>query len=238
MAPLVTAFEAARPELGQLTTFEVLTALAFLYFQEQAVDVAVLETGLGGRLDATNVVRPLVAVITSISMDHMSVLGDSLAAIAREKAGIVKQGGLVVSPPQPPEVVAVLVEVCREREAELRLGGRDWRWQVEPGEGRSLRLTVEGPFPTYRHLAPALLGRHQLLNAATAVAALEALRERGLAVPREAVCDGVGAACAGPGGWRSCASGRRSSSTAPTTTNRRGVCARRWTSCFPTGGCG
>ncbi|MHB1006755.1 MAG: bifunctional folylpolyglutamate synthase/dihydrofolate synthase [Chloroflexota bacterium] len=191
LAPLVSAFEAARPEMDKLTTFEVITALAFLYFQEQAVDVAVLEAGLGGRLDATNVVHPLVSIITSISMDHTNVLGDSLGAIAREKAGIVKEGGLVVSPPQPPEALAVLEEVCRERGAALRLGGRDWRWQAEPGEGRALRLTVEGPFPTYRHLAPALLGRHQLLNAATAVVAMEALREGGLALPREAVAAGL-----------------------------------------------
>ena len=191
LVPYVDRLHADYPDLGRLTTFEVLTGLAFLYFARQGVKVAVLETGLGGRLDATNVVRALVSVITSISLDHTQVLGNTLAAIAREKAGIVKSGGLVISPPQAPEALAVLEEVCRAREAELRLGGRDWRWWEEPKADGQTRLAVGGPFTTYHGLEVALRGRHQHLNAATAVAALEALRERGLAVPRLAVEEGL-----------------------------------------------
>jgi dihydrofolate synthase/folylpolyglutamate synthase len=97
----------------------------------------------------------------------------------------------VVSPPQPPEALAVLEEVCAERGAELRLGGRDWRWWEETdAEGRA-RLAVAGPFEPYRGLAPALRGRHQLLNAATAVVTLEALREGGIVVPRAKVAEGL-----------------------------------------------
>jgi len=93
---------------GQLTTFELLTALAFAYFKERGVDFRVLETGLGGRLDATNVVRPGVSVITSISFDHTEVLGNTLAQIATEKAGIIKPGSIIVSSPQFPEAMVVI----------------------------------------------------------------------------------------------------------------------------------
>ena len=191
VAPHVDRLHAEWPGLGQLTTFEVLTAVAFLHFAERKVDLAVLETGLGGRLDATNVARPLVAVITSISLDHTHVLGDSIAAIAREKAGIIKDGALVIAQPQAEEALAAIEEACRRRGADLRLGDRDWRcWEEAAGDGRP-RLGVGGWFAAYHGLAPALLGRHQMLNAATAVATLEALRERGLNLPREAVARGL-----------------------------------------------
>lgn len=191
VAPYVDRLHAEQPEVGQMTTFEVLTAVAFLHFARRNVPVAVLETGLGGRLDATNVVRPLVAVITSISLDHVNVLGNTIAAIAREKAGIIKDGAVVVSPPQPAEALAVLEEFCRERGAELRLGGRDWRWWEEKEGDGPARLAVAGGFAAYHGLAPGLRGRHQLMNAATAVVALEAMRERGLAVARESVATGL-----------------------------------------------
>src|SRR3972149_6128369 len=106
-------------DLGQLTTFEIFTAMAFLHCKRVKADWQVLEVGLGGRLDATNVVKPEVCVITSISYDHMDVLGNTLAKIAGEKAGIIKSGADVVSAPQFPEAMEVIERVCRERRVKL-----------------------------------------------------------------------------------------------------------------------
>ena len=113
------AVGAARPELGRPTTYELATAMGFLCFADAAVDMAVIEVGLGGRLDATNVLTPCVAVITSIGLEHTAILGDTLAAIAGEKAGIVKKGGVLVHAPNPAEVLAVLREVCAARDARM-----------------------------------------------------------------------------------------------------------------------
>ncbi len=111
-------------DLGELTTFEILTAMAFLHFRQVKADYQVLEVGLGGRLDATNVVQPQVCVITSVSFDHMDVLGDTLAKIAGEKAGIIKAGAAVVSAPQFPEAMEVIERVCRERRRKAGEGGQ------------------------------------------------------------------------------------------------------------------
>ena len=189
--PHVDELSAHAGDLGSLTTFEVLTTLALLHFSRRKVDVAVLEAGLGGRLDSTSVVRPAVAVITSISLDHTHVLGDTIAQIAGEKAGIIKEGALVVSAPQRPDAAEVLGRVARERGATLLLGERDWRWWDEPGErGRPL-LGVSSHWGTHRGLIVGLLGRHQLINAGTAVVALCALRERGLALDDAAIAAGL-----------------------------------------------
>jgi len=161
-------------QVDDITTFEIMTGLAFAWFAEQRVEWAVLEVGLGGRLDATNVVLPRAAVITAISLDHVAVLGNTLARIASEKAGIVKPGVPVVSAPQPADALAVIEEVCREQGAPLSLVGRDWTWQ--PGafdlEGQHLTVRHEaGVAPTLEDAWMPLLGEHQLVNAATAVAA-------------------------------------------------------------------
>ena len=159
---------------GELSTFEILTALAFCHFKKQTVDFQVLETGLGGRLDATNVTTPEVCVITSISMDHTAVLGDTIAQIAREKAGIIKNGVPVVSSPQVPEAEAIIQSICSERRARLIVIGREVAWR---GKGLQLGkqlLEVDGLRGSY-DLAIPLLGDPQLENAATAVAALEVL---------------------------------------------------------------
>lgn len=163
-----------------LTAFEVITAMAFFAFAEAQVDLAVLEVGLGGRLDATNVSNPLVAVITSISYDHTQLLGDTLSLIAREKAGIIRPGALVISAPQVPEAMTMIEEVCFGRHAELIVVGEDeYRWQ--PGRatlrGQSFELRGE------RCSIP-LLGRHQLANATTAWAAMDGMERRaGVSVP-------------------------------------------------------
>ena len=163
-----------RHNYGELTTFEILTALAFAFFGEQRVDFQVLEVGLGGRLDATNVVTPRLAVITSISLDHAAVLGDSLAKIAREKAGIIKPGALVVSAPQPSEAEVVIEEVCRHNRAGLIAVGRGVTWKKLTSDLAGQSFEVTGKAGSYQLTIP-LLGEHQLENAATAVAALEAL---------------------------------------------------------------
>jgi dihydrofolate synthase/folylpolyglutamate synthase len=175
---------------GQLTTFELLTALAFAYFKERGVNFQVLETGLGGRLDATNVVKPGVCVITSISYDHTEVLGDTLTQIAREKAGIIKLGSTVVSSPQPPEAMAVIEGVCREWGVRLVKVGTDVTWERKAfsNEGQSFRL--KGLKREYSLSLP-LLGEYQLENAATAVTAVEVLGERGVVVGAESIASGL-----------------------------------------------
>ena len=125
MVELVEIIKPAVAKIPKLTTFEITTAIGFLAFAKQKVDAAVVEVGLGGRLDATNVVTPRVSVITSLSMDHMAVLGDTLAKIAGEKAGIIKDGVPVVSAPQKEEALEVLLRIARERGASLTWVGRD-----------------------------------------------------------------------------------------------------------------
>ena len=163
-----------RHNYGELTTFEILTALAFAFFRERRVEFQVLEVGLGGRLDATNVVMPRLSVITSISLDHAAVLGDSLAEIAREKAGIIKPGTLVVSAPQPSEAEGVIEEVCRHNGAGLIVVGRGVTWRKLTSDLAGQSFEVTGKAGSYQLTIP-LLGGHQLENASTAVAALEAL---------------------------------------------------------------
>ncbi|MFH1651029.1 MAG: folylpolyglutamate synthase/dihydrofolate synthase family protein [Chloroflexota bacterium] len=165
---------------GELTTFEILTALAFVYFRECRVDYQVMETGLGGRLDATNVVRPEVCVLTSISYDHMDVLGNTLTLIAGEKAGIIKPGCPTVTAPQFPEAMAVLEKTVRERHAPLLKVGQDVTWRLQTFSTEGQEFTVQGRRDTYA-LALPLLGEYQLENAATAVAAAEVLAEKGAA---------------------------------------------------------
>src|SRR3989338_7486032 len=117
-------------ELGRVSFFEILTACAFLYFKEKNVDFIVLETGLGGRLDATNVARPLACGITNISMEHTDKLGNSLGSIAFEKAGIIKSSGAVFSASQPEEAIAVIRKVCEETAASLCEIGKDVKYSI------------------------------------------------------------------------------------------------------------
>jgi len=175
---------------GELTTFELLTALAFAYFKEEKVDYQVLETGLGGRLDATNVVQPQVCVITSISFDHTDVLGDTLTQIATEKAGIIKSGSIVICSPQFPEAMEVIEGVCRGRGIRLVRVGNDVTWHRKSfsSEGQSFELRgMRGEY----NLSLPLLGEHQLENAATAVVVVEVLAELGARVSPESIAAGL-----------------------------------------------
>ena len=193
LVELVEQIKPAVAKIPQLTTFEITTALGFLYFAEQKVDAAVIEVGLGGRLDATNVVMPRVSVITSISYDHMAVLGSTLTAIAGEKAGIIKPGVPVVSSPQREEARLVIEKVAAERNAPLTLVGRDLLFEAGKHslDGQNfiihhsslrLRSPLRGSLRSGQAFTIPLLGAHQVANAATAYAALQA---SGLDVPDE-----------------------------------------------------
>lgn len=178
MVELVEEIKPAVAKIPKLTTFEITTALGFLAFAKNNVTAAVIEVGLGGRLDATNVVIPNVSVITSLSYDHMAVLGNTLAQIAGEKAGIIKPGIPVVSAPQPDEALQVLQRVAKEGNCPFILVGRDSKFErVESSlDGQSLRLSsFYSPLSTQPlDLRIPLLGAHQIQNAATAYAALKA----------------------------------------------------------------
>jgi dihydrofolate synthase/folylpolyglutamate synthase len=177
-AAFVAAAEGMRPAIDSLpglTWFEIMTALAFLHFAQAGADVAVVEVGLGGRLDATNVLRPLVSVITRVSYDHMALLGNSLGAIAGEKGGIIKPGIPVVSAPQQPEALTRLAAIAAAQGASLTVVGRDIAYEILRQAPLRLRLRD--------HVAPGspldglalnvpLAGFHQAENAAVAAAAL------------------------------------------------------------------
>jgi dihydrofolate synthase/folylpolyglutamate synthase len=207
LAELVGSLRGPAEKVPGLTTFEITTAAAFQYFKEEKAEAVVAEVGLGGRLDATNVVIPLVSVITSLSYDHTHLLGNTLAEITREKAGIIKPGIPVVSAPQEGEAMSVLLDVCRERNAPLSLVGRDWHfaperhdldgqsffiWKAENQAKVNAMLAQGGDLQpiAHRYEIP-LLGYHQILNAAAAVTTVETLRNRSLPIPEEAICRGL-----------------------------------------------
>jgi len=198
-AELVDLVERLKPEVeavnrkatyGRLTTFELLTALGFAYFRLKGVDFQVLEVGLGGRLDATNVIQPEVCLITSVSLDHRDVLGNSLAEIAAEKAGIIKPGCVVVTSPQPDEVARVIKETCVNCGASLVRVGIDVTWRELGFVSNRQLLRVKGRLDSYELSIP-LLGHYQLENAATAVAALEVLAGRGFNISRDSIINGL-----------------------------------------------
>lgn len=164
------------------TFFELTTALSFLHFARHQVDIAVVEVGLGGRLDTTNVLTPQVAVLTPIGLEHTHILGDTLQAIAGEKAGIVKPHSCVVSAPQAPEVVAVFARRSQEQEATLLLAGRDFQWHVEVSTCHGNRMQFDGCGQHLEDLEVPLLGRHQAANAAVALAAVSQLQQQGLPI--------------------------------------------------------
>jgi dihydrofolate synthase/folylpolyglutamate synthase len=165
---------AAHPEFRAPTFFETVTAMALQYFREQNVEVVVWETGLGGRLDATNVVTPLVSVITNIAFDHMQYLGETLAQIAREKCGIIKPTVPVVTAATAGEALAVIRQTAAEQAARLTVVGEHIRVRRLAENERLQRVELAGTRLDYGALEIPLLGEHQAVNCATAVAALEA----------------------------------------------------------------
>jgi len=179
-----------RPRFGKITTFEALTAVAFLYFRDRGADFQALETGMGGRLDATNVARPEVCILTSISFDHTGVLGNTLSKIAAEKAGIIKPGCTVISAPQKAEALAVIKRACRLSGVELVLAGKDIAWKRLGGNLRRQSFTVRSRNDSYNLRIP-LLGDYQMENAGLAVAAAEALRLRGAKISSQHITAGL-----------------------------------------------
>ena len=178
--------------LRDATFFEFTTALAFTYFREQKVQVAVIETGMGGRLDATNVITPMVSVITPIGLDHMAYLGSTLTAIAGEKAGIIKPGHPVVCAEMDPAAEAVIRQAARARGSPFIPVSESVQVRRIRQTLAGQRVSVETPDEALGPLVLPLLGAHQLANAATAVAGMLAFRDAcGLTLPAEAIVQGL-----------------------------------------------
>ncbi len=206
MVAIVDLMKSKIPFVAEITTFELMTAMAFIYFMNKHVDYAVIEVGLGGRLDATNVVSPLVSVITSLSLDHINVLGDTLAKIAYEKGGIIKNNTPVVVAPQKDEAILVLKKIAEERNSPLFQVGKDYLYAqaakslsgqnffVWPKEDQiAVNAFIESAGredwePTKFHIP--LLGFHQVQNAATAFTTLTVLRQNGLKISDDSIRKG------------------------------------------------
>ncbi len=185
---LCTLIDKIREEIKEdITYFEFSTALAFLYFSLCEVDVAILEVGMGGRLDATNLASPEVSIITNISMEHQKYLGNNLKSIASEKGGIIKEGGVCVTAARGRKVIDTFEEICRQRKAVLYRTGRDIRVR-RSGKGS---FSYYGINKRYSGLRISLTGRHQIENAALALAAIEVLTAKGMGISDTSVVDGL-----------------------------------------------
>jgi len=172
------ADELALTELGAPTSFEITTTLALVYFARYAYpDFVVMETGLGGRLDCTNIIFPIVSVITNIGHDHMDILGNTLEEIAMEKAGIIKSGVPVVSSVEQPELIELLEGTAKNKQSKLYQLGKDYEYQLNDVRINQLTFSFAGPFRKINPLVISLNGEHQAKNAAVAVMALEVLRQ-------------------------------------------------------------
>lgn len=177
------------------TYFDVLTAVAFKYFAEQKVELAVVETGLGGRLDSTNVIKPEVTAITSISKDHMAQLGPTVARIAEEKAGIFKTGVPAVTVQQDPDAEIVLKRIAESRGVQLAIAGKDiefsYRFESSRLQGPHNRICLSTPQSKFEHLAVPLLGEHQAINCGLALSVLDRLKGRGIAISDSRAMEGL-----------------------------------------------
>ncbi len=177
------------------TFFEIFTAIAFCYFVEEKVDLAVVETGLGGRLDSTNVLKPDVCGVTSISYDHMDQLGQTLGKIAAEKAGIFKPETAAISVPQVPEAKRALMLVAKKSKTDLKFTGEDieFSYRVESSRdaGCHTRVCLTTPRSQFEHLTVPLLGEHQALNCGLALALLDQLKVVGMEIDDEKAIQGL-----------------------------------------------
>jgi dihydrofolate synthase/folylpolyglutamate synthase len=182
------ALERERPELGEVTAFELTTAMALRHFADAGCALAVVEVGMGGTLDATNVVSPLVSVITALDFEHTRVLGDTIEEIAANKAGIIKTGRPVVVTAQVPAAERVIAGFAEAAGSRMLLAGRDWHTR-----GRWTSFTANGPWGSYEGLRSGLIGGHQIENAGGAIAATWLLGHDGFAVSESAARSGVAA---------------------------------------------
>jgi dihydrofolate synthase / folylpolyglutamate synthase len=195
---LIETVKEILPQFPEITWFEIVTAVAFKHFAEEQVDVAVVEVGLGGRLDATNVLSPLVSVITSLSLDHTKLLGNTLAQIAYEKGGIIKPGIPLITAPQPDEALQKLVQITDERAAPITVVGQKWNYsgdKIDSPIGTQRLLIKQSPSPDFiPHGAAfqfALAGEHQLENGTVALAALDMVRHHFAGLNETAVRRGL-----------------------------------------------
>lgn len=176
LKPLVD--EVAQTELGSPTMFEVATTLAIVYYAKHVFpDYVVWETGLGGRMDVTNIVTPIVSLITNVGHDHMDILGDSIEKIAMEKAGIIKSGVPVVTAVEQPEVIEIMQTAAAGKKATLYLAGDQYRYEVIRSQENEQVFRFVGPFRTLENVVISMNGAHQLKNAAAALMTLEVLRQ-------------------------------------------------------------
>lgn len=171
------------------TQFEIITCAAFLHFYNKGVDFAVVEVGLGGRLDSTNVIKPILSIITSISYDHMNILGDTISKIAAEKGGIIKEGVPVVLYPQNEEAEKVIEDICKIKKSQIIKLEKDSAKFLKcyrDEKGIFQNIDVKGHTKTY-NINLSLLGKHQLMNCATAINAIEALRKYKINIDDECI---------------------------------------------------
>ena len=177
------------------TFFEIMTAIAFMHFADEDVGIAIIETGLGGRLDSTNVIKPSVVGITSISIDHQNLLGESISSIAKEKAGVIKKGIPVVTVPQEPEAMRALKRQAQAINAPLSITGRDvdfsYRFESSREHGPHTRICLTTPTSKFEHLRVPLPGEHQAINCGLALAMLDKLKASGYEIDDEKAVEGL-----------------------------------------------
>ena len=177
------------------TFFELMTAMAFKYFADNKVDYAVIEVGLGGRLDSTNVIKPEVCAITSIGYDHMAQLGDTLSSIAAEKAGILKPGVLTIAAPQEAEALTVLRQTAEKTACTLRVVGQDidynCRFEAGPDGSPINRICMNTPYSKFEHVNVPAPGEHQAVNCAVALGVIDGLRQAGHNIPEDLAVAGL-----------------------------------------------
>ncbi len=177
------------------TFFEIMTAMAFMHFVDKEVDIAIIETGLGGRLDSTNVIKPSVIGITSISIDHQNLLGETIDLIAKEKAGVMKKGVPVVTVPQEPEAMRVLKRHANIVRAPLSVTGQDidysCRFESSREHGPHNRICVTTPNSKFEHLRVPLPGDHQAINCGLALAMLDMLKVQGYEIDDQKAIRGL-----------------------------------------------
>ncbi|HOX09537.1 MAG TPA: folylpolyglutamate synthase/dihydrofolate synthase family protein [Candidatus Omnitrophota bacterium] len=178
-------------KFGPPSFFEVYTALAFLFFSIKKVEIAVIETGMGGRLDATNIIEPLVVGLAPISYDHTDKLGKTLESISKEKCGIIKEGAVVVTTEQDPRVMAVIKKAAADKKAALYAVGRDIKCETIAADTHGQAFNVRGLHAEYTLLRTPLLGKHQAANAAAAIGIVESLRPHGIMVCRHSITSGI-----------------------------------------------
>ncbi len=190
-----SAAQAIEADFGEASFFELTTMMALQHFAEQAVDVAVIEVGLGGLLDCTNIIIPEVAAISLIGMDHTEILGNTLEEIAAQKAGIFKPGVPALAIEQAPEVLEVFRETARRVNCPLHIVGTDidfiYRSEHQPGVGPVMRVSLVTERNEYDHVGVPLKGEHQALNCGLALSIIDKLTERGFTCEPEKVCRGI-----------------------------------------------